>query len=151
LATNLKNLSWIHESPAYWDADKARLIGDAQAGTFDTHFHMRREGTVLGGDWWRVEKDGKTIGYGWMDLTWGDAEVSLVVDPSQRGNGVGTFVLERLEMEARERGVHYIYNEVRPDHPDNDAVTRWLQQRNYVESEDGKLARSIVPPAQKTA
>ena len=61
---------------------------------------------------------------------------------------MGSFVLEMLETEARERGVHYVYNEVRPDHPDNDAVTRWLQERHYSESEDGKLARSVVRRAQ---
>jgi GNAT superfamily N-acetyltransferase len=144
LPANLKNLRWIHESPAYWDADKARLIGSADPGTFGPEVRARAEGSVLGGDWWRVEAEGKTIGYGWMDATWGDAEISLVVDPHERGRGIGTYVLEHLEVEAKERGLHYLYNEVQPSHPENDALTQWLETRKFAASDDGKLARAIV-------
>jgi GNAT superfamily N-acetyltransferase len=105
---------------------------------------------MLGGDWWRVEAEGKTIGYGWMDATWGDAEISLVVDPRERGRGVGTYVLEHLEHEAKERGLYYLYNEVAPSHPENDAVKQWLHGRNFAASEDGKLARAVVRSSART-
>ena len=150
MPVNLKTLRWIHESPAYWDADKARLIGDAEPGTFGPEVGGRTEGAVLGGDWWRVEAEGQTIGYGWMDATWGDAEISLVVDPRERGRGVGTYVLEHLEHEAQERGLHYLYNEVEPSHPENDAVTQWLETRRFAASDDGKLARAVVRAAART-
>ena len=30
--------TWMPESPSYWDADKARIIGEAPAGIFDRRF-----------------------------------------------------------------------------------------------------------------
>lgn len=140
-------LQWIQESPPYWDADKARIVGGAGAGIFEPSIVEHEKGSLLPDDWWRVESDGKVLGYGWMDITWGDAEILLAVDPAARGRGVGTFILERLEAEARERGLHYIYNVVRETHPLHDEVTQWLKARHFTTSEDGKLLRAVVQPA----
>lgn len=140
-------LTWIQESPPYWDADKARIVGGAGARIFPPSLVERAKGSLLPNDWWRVESDGKTVGYGWMDITWGDAEILLAVDPSARGRGVGTFILERLEIEARERGLHYIYNVVGEQHPERDEVTQWLEARRFTGSDDGKLLRAVVQPA----
>lgn len=140
-------LEWIQESPPYWDADKARIVGGAGPGIFDASLTHREHGSLLPDDWWRVEADGKTVGYGWMDVTWGDAEILLAVDPAARGRGVGTFILERLEIEARYRGLHYIYNVVSGTHPLHDEVTQWLRARCFSASEDGKLLRAVVQPA----
>lgn len=140
-------LKWIQESPPYWDADKARIVGGAGAGIFEPSLTDQEDGAMLPNDWWRVEDDGKTVGYGWMDITWGDAEILLAVEPGARGRGVGTFILERLEAEARERGLHYIYNVVSGTHPLHDEVTAWLQARHFSASEDGKLLRAVVQAA----
>lgn len=140
-------LKWIHESPPYWDADKARIVGEAGEGIFDPELTRQPKGTVLPNDWWRVEDDGRPVGYGWMDVTWGDAEILLAVEPQSRGKGVGTFILDGLEREARERELHYLYNVVRPTHPLEQEVTRWLEQRRFYSSEDGKLLRSVVRPS----
>ena len=142
-------MSWIHESPPYWDADKARIVAGAGAGIFEPALTDQPEGTVLANDWWRVEEDGKTVGYGWMDVTWGDAEILLAVEAESRGHGVGTFILDRLEAEARERGLHYLYNVVSETHPQHDEVSRWLEDRRFTASEDGKLLRAIVQPAKE--
>lgn len=140
-------LKWIQESPPYWDADKARIVGGAGAGIFDAALTEQDEGTLLPSDWWRVEEDGRIVGYGWMDVTWGDAEILLAVEPEARGHGVGTFILERLETEARERGLHYIYNVVSETHPLHAEVTAWLRARQFTASEDGKLLRAVVQAA----
>lgn len=142
-------MSWIHESPPYWDADKARIVGGAGPGIFDPALTEQVEGTVLPNDWWRVEDDGETVGFGWMDVTWGDAEILLAVAEPSRGRGVGTFILDHLEAEARGRGLHYIYNVVSGTHPQHDEVSRWLQERRFSASEDGKLLRAIVQPAKE--
>ncbi len=147
MSVSAHSLNWVHESPAYWDADKARIIGSAQAGTFDRSVVDRAQGQVLPNDWWRVEADGKTIGYGWMDVTWGDAEILLVVDPTARHNGVGSFILDQLEVEAQGRGLNYLHNQVSGEHPDHEEVTQWLRGRAFTASEDGTLARAIVAPA----
>lgn len=138
------SLTWIHESPPYWDADKARIIGEAGADVFGPELVDQPKDTVLPNDWWRVEEGGKTVGYGWMDVTWGDAEILLAVQGSSRGHGVGTFILQQLEQEAAERGLHYLYNVVRDSHPQHAEVTAWLEARNFTASEDGKLMRAVV-------
>ena len=94
-------------------------------------------------DWWRVEEDGEVLGYGWMDCTWGDAEILLVVDPRHTGKGAGSFILDRLEKEAQAHGLNYVYNVVRPTHPDREGITRWLEARRFAESVDGLLKRQV--------
>ncbi|MEM6290806.1 MAG: GNAT family N-acetyltransferase [Myxococcota bacterium] len=142
-----QSFRWIHESLPYWDAEKARIVGGAQAGTLPARPDSRAPGEVLPDDWWRVELDGKTVGYGWMDVTWGDAEILLVVEPEAQGHGAGSFILEQLEGEARARGINYLYNQVHPEHPARDEITAWLQKRAFSQTEDGKLARAIVGAA----
>jgi len=136
---------WIHESPAYWDDDKDAIVGVAPRGTFGARgYEARTDGDMLGGDWWRVEDDGETVGYGWMDITWGDAEILLAVRPGRRGEGIGTFILDRLEAEARERGLNYLYNVVPGDHPEGEAIAEWLAKRRFDQAEDGKLHRAVI-------
>lgn len=135
-------LAWIHEAPPRWDADKARVIGAAPEGVFK--LGPREPGSVLPGDWWRVEDGGRAVGYGHMDHSWGDAEILLAVDPSLQKSGVGTFILDRLEGEAAGRGINYLYNVVPDAHPDKAGLTRWLQRRGFTASKgDGLLRRPV--------
>lgn len=135
-------MKWIHEDQAYWNDDKQRIVGQAPEGVFDRRYGECRKGELMPGEWWRVEKDGKTIGFGWLDINWGDGEILLATDESERGRGVGTFILEKLAGEARSRGLNYVYNIVRPNHPDRAELTRWLQKRGFSGSEDGSLFRA---------
>lgn len=138
-------LTWTHESPAYWDADKLRIVGGAKDGIFDSKVYGQyKEGDLIAGEWWRVEKDGSTVGYGWMDTTWGDAEILLAVDSARQKSGVGTFIMDHLEKEAVARGLNHLYNVVRPTHPDAAELTAWLKGRRFEPSEDGKLLRRVV-------
>ena len=134
-------LRWVRENPALWDESKARIVGGAPAGAFD--LPARRSGEILPGDWWRVEDGSRVVGYGWMDLTWGDGEMLLVVAAEQRGQGVGTFVLEALEREAAAQGVNYLYNVVRETHPERDRVTAWLRARGFEAHGEGQLRRRV--------
>ena len=136
------SLSWIHESPARWDADKARVLGEAPKGVFS--FTDKSAGELIGNDWWRIERDGKVIGYGWMDAVWGDAEVLLAVQADAQGAGVGTFVMDHLESEAATRGLNHLYNVIPPAHPEPQKLRSWLEKRGFAPSEDGKVLRRIV-------
>jgi len=137
------SLNWIHEDgPARWDADKQRIVGGVPAGTFE---HMRYgEGDLVAGDWWRVERAGKTVGYGWLDVVWGDAQILLAVDAEARGQGIGTFIMDHLEEEARAQGLNYLYNVVPSGHPDAAGITRWLGERGFSSSSDDRLSRRVV-------
>ena len=135
-------LVWVREASATWDAEKRRIIGSTPKGALA--FTPPADGTLLPGDWWRVESDGRAVGYGWMDYSWGDAEILLAVDAAAQDSGIGTFILDRLENEAAARGINYLYNVVPDSHPNAAAVTRWLQRRSFVASQEGGLLKRTV-------
>ncbi len=134
--------TWIRERPPYWDEPKARIVGGAPPGSLPPMAHA--PGQILPGEWWRVEEDGEVVGYGWMDHAWGDAEVLLAVAPERQGRGIGAFILDRLEDEARALGVNYIYNVVRETHPARERVTRWLEGHGFRVSHEDNLMRRRV-------
>ena len=138
------DLQWTQESPARWDANKARIVGGAPAGIFDRRYAETKEGDVIPGDWWRVESAGEVVGYGWMDVVWGDAEILLAAAPEHQGKGVGRYILEHLEAEAQKRGLNYVYNTIRPTHPDAERLSKWLSAHGFEGSEDGSLFRSAA-------
>ncbi len=148
---NRQDFRWIHESVAHWDADKARIVGGAPAGTLPAKLASHATGDVLADDWWRVEHEGRCVGYGRMDVTWGDAEILLVVEPEAQRQGIGSFIIEHLEHEARARGLNYLYNQVHPEHPAQKDITAWLEHRAFSKTEDGRLARAVVGAARHTA
>lgn len=142
-------LDWIREHPARWDEDKQAIIGGAPTGVFDARFATLADGAPLSGEWWRVEDEGRTVGYGWLDAVWGDAEILLAVAPDEQERGVGAFILDRLGDAAAARGLNYIYNVVRPSHPEAESLTRWLRDRGFEPHADGRLTRraKTAPPS----
>jgi len=134
-------LTWVREDTPLWDAAKQFIVGGAPPGALE--LPKLGIGDLAPGEWFRVEDGGDTVGYGWMDCTWGDAEITIAVDPRRRHEGVGAFIVEHLDLEARARGVNYIYNAVRPSHPDKDRVTRWLEALGFAPSGDGLLKRRV--------
>jgi N-acetylglutamate synthase-like GNAT family acetyltransferase len=139
------SLTWTLESPAFWDADKARIIGGAPKGAVAVA--DPGPGAVLPGQWWRAERDGQVVAYGWMDVVWGDGEATLAVDPAAQEGGVGTWVLDQLEAEAGRQGLNYIYNTVRSNHPLRDAVTAWLEARHFERAQDRERLQRPVRSA----
>lgn len=140
-------LQWIREHLARWDDAKREIIGGATAGIFDSRYADLPDGSPLSGEWWRVEDDGRTVGFGWLDAVWGDAEILLAVHADEQERGVGAFVLDRLADEAAARGLNYIYNVVRPTHPDGGSLSRWLEARGFALQPDGRLTRRAKPEA----
>jgi GNAT superfamily N-acetyltransferase len=144
------SLEWIAEQPAQWDKDKARIVGSAPAGTFDARYTTLRIGEMAPGEWWRVEDRGRVVGYGWLDVSWGDADILIATDVEARKHGIGTFILGELDREASRRGLNYLSNIVPPTHPQRDDVSRWFEKRGFAIVEDGRLARAVrrvtIPP-----
>jgi N-acetylglutamate synthase-like GNAT family acetyltransferase len=139
------SLRWIRETPPRWDGDKARIIGQAEAGIFDSRYRRLEEGEVLSALWWRVEDEGAIVGYGWLDSNWGDAEILLAVDQARQHSGVGDFILHRLHDEAAWAGLNYLTNIVRPTHPRAAELTAWLGKRGFIPSDDGRLQCLVKP------
>jgi ribosomal protein S18 acetylase RimI-like enzyme len=137
------SLHWIREPAARWDSNKLRLVGEAETGIFDVRYRALNAGDLVPGDWFRVEDDGKVVGYGWLDVVWGDAEILLATDPTSRRKGIGTFILDQLEAEARARSLHYLYNVIRPTHPRGRDVAAFLEKRGFRSAEDGRLIRQV--------
>jgi len=140
------SLSWKHESPAHWDQDKARVVGGAPKGVFKDSESKYNLGQMVPGEWWQVTSpEGQVIGYGWMDIVWGDGEILLAVAPDAQGAGVGAWILERLSEEAAARGLRYIYNMVLPTHPERAAVTAWLTLQGFgVDNSGERLQKQVA-------
>ncbi|MHA6796384.1 GNAT family N-acetyltransferase [Pseudonocardia bannensis] len=142
MTTQQTSVRWIRETPATWDADKTRVLGGLAPGLFG--FGSPSEGDALGDEWWRVEEDGRVVGYGRLDDSWGDAEILVLVDPERRSSGIGSFILGHLEREAGERHLNYIYNVVPRGHPDPESVTSWLAARGFTPNDVGELRKRVT-------
>ena len=87
----------------------------------------------------KADDGGTVVGFGRLDTTWGgDAEILLAADPAHQQTGVGSFVLARLEDEAEARGINYVHNTIRAEHPD-----RWLVVRGFRGTVDGDLRKRV--------
>lgn len=141
----MTTLTWEREARPVWDADKARIVASAPEGALALDF---ADGAELPGDWFLAKDGGEVVGFGVLDTTWGgDAEITLVVDAARHGQGVGSFVMDRLEREARSRGINYVYNTVRDTHPQRDEVHDWLAVRGYRGNErDASLRKRVDDP-----
>jgi GNAT superfamily N-acetyltransferase len=136
-------LTWTRENPSRWDDDKQAIIGGAPEGSVQVD---AADGELLPGAWWRVEDDGKTVGYGWMDVTWGYAPVLLAVDADAQGKGVGAFILDKLAAEAKAQGLAYIFNKIPTSHPEPERLGAWLQAHGFeaAASDSRMLRRHVV-------
>ncbi len=134
-------MEWLKEDLPRWDADKQRLFDDA--ALLSVGMLRPVAGASLADEWWHVVDDGAVVAYGWLDSEWGDAQITFFVDPARRGEGIGEFVLDHLEDEARKRGLNYLYNVVPDTHPDRAWMTSWLQSHGLRESTHGDLRRSV--------
>ena len=136
---------WTQEPRPRWDQAKQALFAKVPAGVFALD---AEPGAELVGEWWAAtDSDGTVLGYGWMDSSWGgDVEVLLAVAPDAREQGLGTWILERLEDEAASRGVNYVYNTVRETHPDRERLHDWLAVRGYRGSDADQALRKRIAP-----
>lgn len=139
----MTELSWVREDDPVWDAEKRRVIGGAPDGAFVIPF---RDGEPVPGEWWSVREegeDGQILAYARLDIGWGgDAQILLAVDPARQEEGVGSFVLARLEDEAAARGINYVYNTIR-EHEQRDLVHDWLVVRGFRGPVDGDLRKRV--------
>lgn len=141
----MTTLSWRRDSQPTWDEDRRRIIGGAPDGAFELPF---APGDPVSGQWWAATvPDGTVVGFGWLDVVWGEAEILLATAPDEIGRGVGAFVLENLEREAAGLGVNYVFNTVAPAHPHASRVRDWLISHGFDEDAGGVLRKRVGRPA----
>lgn len=140
------SLTWHRDIPV-WDADKQRIVGGTANGILDSRYGDIKVGATVPCSWFHVEQDGALVGYGWVDVNWGDAEILLATADNAQGSGVGSFILDNLDEEARRMGLAYIYNTVRTTHPEEEKVVNWLMKRGFEKNPDGRLTRRVGKPA----
>jgi GNAT superfamily N-acetyltransferase len=139
------SFTW-HKDVPVWDANKERIVGNVEPGILDSRYSGVAEGAPVPCMWYRAENEkGETVGYGWVDVVWGDAEILLAIDKDYRGKGAGAFILDGLDKEARRMGLNYIYNVVRPSHPRGEEVTKWLTKQGFKEQSDGRHKKGTSP------
>lgn len=138
---------WVLEVRPVWDAVKERILGGAPDGAFDLRYGL---GDPVPGEWWAARvasPDGDIVGYGRLDIArGGDAEVLLAVDPARQQEGVGSFILARLDAEAAARDINYIHNTIR-EHPARDVVHDWLVVRGFRGAVVGDVRKRVRPRA----
>lgn len=132
-------LGWKPDPSPQWDAERRRIVG-AWPASFP-ELAAANEGAPLPGRWWAAEQGGRRVGFGWMDVTWGDAEVWVAVSPDACGAGVGSFIMDRLVSEASRQGLRYVYNRIPPKHPEPARLKQWLEGRSFGLSGDGLYKR----------
>ena len=80
-------LTWVREGTPLWDATKQSILGGQPTGALE--IPKLSVGDLAPGEWFRGRGGRTTLGYGWMDCTRGDAEITLAVDPRRQSEGVG--------------------------------------------------------------
>lgn len=102
-----------------------------------------------------AEDEEGMAGYAGMWVILDEAHVTtLAVDPSKRGRGVGSRLLEHLEEEARRRGAATMLLEVRPSNRpalalyERRGFTLWGRRRKYYSDnqEDALLMGKVLGP-----
>lgn len=134
--------NWRPEpQPVPYDDVKKAFFSSLQPGVV----RVNPAGSYLPGTWWKLEESGATLGYGWMDVTWGDAQILLAVAPDARRGGHGKTILQKLEHEAHEAGLAYMFNTIPSDHPDPDGVRAFLTENGFEASGlDSNMLRKRV-------
>jgi len=133
---------WLPEpKPARFDDAKRAFFAQLPDGAV----RVQPAGELLPGTWWRLEHDGDVVGYGWMDVTWGDAQILLAVHPERQREGLGAVILDHLEAEAHAAGLGYLFNTIPADHPDPEGARAFLTGHGFEASGlDGSLLRRKV-------
>ncbi|GAA0337262.1 hypothetical protein GCM10008967_29430 [Bacillus carboniphilus] len=98
----------IKEEHSIWDTEKEIIFAEVADGTFDNLNNLEL-GLQLNQEWWKlIDENEKVLGFGWVNYENDDFEISLVVDTNHQGEGLGSFIIEKLEAIALEKGFNKI-------------------------------------------
>lgn len=120
----------IKEENSMWDSEKKAIFENIETGTFD--LNEFKLGNRLGNEWWRiVNEDDDVLGFGWINYEDQDFEVSIAINSHSRGEGLGSFVLDKFEQIAKEKKYEQIVAIVKKTNPNSSMMIEWLYKKNY--------------------
>jgi ribosomal protein S18 acetylase RimI-like enzyme len=122
-------MDWIQEQPALWDETKQNILG-ANKGAFD--IEHTQVGGELDGVWFKLIDNNEIIGYGWIDLAYGNPEISIAVDSHKRFSGYGNTILRNLEEKALALGFSEVECIVRRKNADAINAIKWFHRNGFV-------------------
>ncbi|GEM_PF-5388488 len=121
---------WIKEDKAIWNENKARIIG-SNIGSFFLDFPVQSD--ILPGEWFNLtDENGEIVGYGWINVSEGDAEISVAIDGKYQGRGYGSQIIDNLYREVESLGFEEIIVVVRQENPNASDVVKWAYKNGYV-------------------
>jgi GNAT superfamily N-acetyltransferase len=122
----------IKEEHSVWDTEKEIIFAEVSDGTFDNLNNLEL-GSQLNQEWWKLIDDNeRVLGFGWINYENGDFEISLVVDTNHQGEGLGSFIIEKLEAIALEKGFNEVVAIVKKTNPNSEEMIDWLYKKSYV-------------------
>ncbi|PHF65852.1 hypothetical protein COI42_23380 [Priestia aryabhattai] len=118
-----------------WTGELQEVLEEVEEGIFE--FKSVINGRKLKGEWWRLfNQEDETIGYGWVDISEGDFEISLVVKREFRGNykiRAGKFILSKLEAVAKEKSLQSTCVVIKSTNPNKYSLVKWFYKQGYGE------------------
>jgi hypothetical protein len=125
-------LNFIQIEEPRWAGEIKETLDSVEEGVFE--FEVRDNGQ-LGEEWWQLcGYKNNTIGYGWIDTSKGDFEISLVVKEEFRGNSqirAGKLILSNLEEIAKQRNIEHIWVVVKGTNDNKYSLIKWFYNQGY--------------------
>ena len=88
-------------------------------------------------------RDTRTTSPSAFEAKIGRRKLLKIITAAAASIGLSSSAAVRM-VEAATQGLNYLFNEVRPTHPDRDGVTRFLTSRGFVPDHEGRLLRRRV-------
>lgn len=116
-----------------WNGDIKGILESIEKDVID--ISELQENQELHQEWWKLSDDNdETIGFGWIDTSNGDVEISLVIKKEYRQNkdiGAGSFILSLLEKKVLDNGYERVCVRVKWTNPNRDKVIEWFYNKGY--------------------
>ena len=141
-------LHLIKEDNPIWNLEKNRIFTSIDQGTFEYNLKELGLGIALEHEWWKLVENKKVLGFGWINYTNDDFEISFVVYDDYTGKGLGSFIINELEKLGESKGYRKILAIVKETNPNSEKIIEYLYRKGYSFYIDGIDQKNIKQPIQ---
>lgn len=119
------------ETLPVWNEEKEKAFDQSDSKSFT--FYNMTLGAKINQEWWRATDDqDNLIGYGMIDETEEDFEISFLVLSEYQNKGYGDYIRLNLECIAKNRGYQVVKAVIKKENINISLVAAWLYGRGYV-------------------